>query len=340
MNPTMQNPVQAGAAVAAPAQPPADPAAPRCAPPWRAPLLLLVAGLAACALFPDQLGLITRIFITGLFVLSLDLVVGVAGLATLGHAALFGLGAYAAGIFALHAHADPLLGLAVGMAAGALLALLSGAFLLRYEGFTFLMLTVAISQIVLNLVQKARHWTGGDDGLSGFTMAPLLGRFTFDLEGKVAAVYALVVLVLLFYVAQRFVQSPFGLAVRGIHENRARMAALGTPVFRRLWLLYTVAGALAGAAGALSAQTNAVVGTDSLSFALSAEALVMLVLGGAGQLTGALVGATVFTLLHHTAASINPYHWLFVVGGLLMLVVLVPPAKAWGWLRRLAGGVR
>lgn len=323
----------------APAQPvPAQ--AVRCAPAWRAPLLLLIAGLAGCALFPDQLGLITRIFIAGLFVLSLDLVVGVAGLATLGHAALFGLGAYAAGIFALHVHADPLLGLGVGIAAGALTALVSGAFLLRYQGFTFLMLTVAVSQIVLSLVQKARDWTGGDDGLSGFAMAPLLGRFEFDLEGRVGAVYALAVLVLLFYAAQRLVQSPFGLAVRGIHENRARMAALGTPVFRRLWVLYTVAGALAGAAGALSAQTNAVVGTDSLSFALSAEALVMLILGGAGQLTGALVGATVFTLLHHTAASINPYHWLFVVGGLLMLVVFVPPARAWAWLRRRAGAAQ
>jgi branched-chain amino acid transport system permease protein len=314
--------------------------APRCAPAWRAPLLVLVTGLIACAIFPDQLGLIGRIFITGLFVMSLDLVVGVAGMATLGHAALFGLGAYAAGIFALHVHADPLLGLAVGILAGAIMALVSGAFLLRYQGFTFLMLTVAVSQIVLNLVQKARDWTGGDDGLSGYAMAPLLGRFAFDLEGKVAAVYALAVLVVLFYMAQRMVQSPFGLAVRGIHENRARMAALGTPVFRRLWLLYTVAGALAGAAGALSAQVNAVVGTDSLSFALSAEALVMLILGGAGQLSGALVGATVFTLLHHTAASINPYHWLFVVGGLLMLVVLMPPAKAWAWMRRRAGGVR
>lgn len=335
-------PLQGTAKAVAPAstQPSPAAAAPRCAPAWRAPLLLLIAGLVACALFPDQLGLITRIFVMGLFVLSLDLVVGVAGLATLGHAAMFGVGAYAAGIFALHVHADPLLGLAIGILAGAAIAMLSGAFLLRYEGFTFLMLTVAVSQILLNLAQKARDWTGGDDGLSGYTMQPLLGKFAFDLEGKVGAVYALVVLVVLFYGAQRLVQSPFGLAVRGIHENRARMAALGTPVFRRLWLLYTVAGALAGAAGALSAQINTVVGTDSLSFAVSAEALVMLILGGAGHLTGALAGAAVFTLLHHTASSINPYHWLFVVGGLLMLVVLVTPAKAWAWLRQRAGGAR
>lgn len=314
-----------------------DSQAPRMAPPWRAPLVLLAIGLAAGWALPDQLGLLTRIAITALFVLSLDLVVGIAGLATLGHAALFGVGAYAAGIFALRVHGDPLVGLAVGTGAGALLALASGAFLLRYHGFTFLMLTVAIAQIMLSLAQKARDWTGGDDGLSGFTMAPLLGRFAFDLEGRTAALYALGVLVVGYYLARRVVDSPFGLAVRGIHENRARMAALGTPVTARLLATYTFAGALAGAAGALSAQTNAIVALDSLSFALSAEALVMLILGGAGRLHGALIGAAIFTLLHHTAASINPYHWLFVVGAALMAVVLVPPQKAWGWLRSRLG---
>jgi branched-chain amino acid transport system permease protein len=301
-------------------------------------VVVLALGTIACLTLPDQLGLINRILVTALFVLSLDLVVGVAGLATLGHAALFGVGAYAAGNFALHVMTDPLAGLTVGMAVGALLAFLSGLFLLRYQGFTFLMLTVAVAQITLSLAQKARAWTGGDDGLSGFSMGPLLGRFAFDLEGKVAAWYALAVLVVLFYVTRRLVNTPFGLAVRGIHENRARMAALGTPVLRRLLAMYTSAGLLAGAAGALSAQTNAVVGLDSLSFAMSAEALVMLVLGGAGRLTGALVGAAVFTLLHHTASSINPYHWLFVVGFLLMAVVLVSPAKAMAVLRRRLGG--
>ncbi|WP_310609598.1 branched-chain amino acid ABC transporter permease [Limnohabitans sp.] len=312
----------------------------RCAPAWRAPVVVLTLGAIACLTLPDQLGLVNRILVTALFVLSLDLVVGIAGLATLGHAALFGVGAYAAGNFALHVMTDPLAGLAVGMAVGALLAFLSGLFLLRYQGFTFLMLTVAVAQITLSLAQKARAWTGGDDGLSGFSMGPLLGRFAFDLEGKVAAWYALAVLVVLFYVARRLVNSPFGLAVRGVHENRARMAALGTPVFLRLLAMYTAAGLLAGAAGALSAQTNAVVGLDSLSFAMSAEALVMLVLGGAGNLTGALVGAAVFTLLHHTASSINPYHWLFVVGFLLMAVVLVSPTKAIGCLRRRLGGAQ
>jgi len=303
------------------------------APPWRLSLIVAGMGLAAWLALPDQLGLLTRLFTTALLVLSLDLVVGIAGLATLGQAALFGAGAYAAGIFALRVMAEPLVGLVVGIGAGAFVALVSGAFLLRYKGFTLLMLTVAVAQILYSLASKARDWTGGDDGLSGFVPGPLLGRFVFDLEGRTAALYALAVLVLGLYVARRVVDSPFGLAVRGIHENRARMAALGTPVFARLLAMYTLAGALAGAAGAVSAQTNAIVGLDSLGFPLSAEALVMLVLGGAGRLSGALVGAAVFTLLHHTAASINPYHWLFVIGGALMVVVLVPPAKVWAWVK-------
>lgn len=311
--------------------------APRCAPPWRLPAQVLLIGLAAWWFMPEQLGLLTRMAIMALLVLSLDLVVGVAGLATLGHAALFGVGAYAAGIFATRIHPDPTLGLLVGVTAGAAMAAASGAFLLRYSGFTFLMLTVAVAQIAASLAQKARDWTGGDDGLSSFTMAPLFGRYVFDLEGRTAALYALGVLVVGLYMARRVVDSPFGLAVRGIHENRARMAALGTPVTARLLAMYTLAGALAGAAGAVSAQTSAIVGLDSLSFAVSAEALVMLILGGAGRLHGALIGAVVFTLLHHTAASINPYHWLFVIGAALMLVVMLPPQKAWQMLQARLG---
>lgn len=309
----------------------------RTAPAWRAPLVVLILGVGAGLLLPEQLGLIVRIAVMALLVLSLDLVVGVAGLATLGHAALYGVGGYAAALFALHVQADPLLGLLVGVAAGAAVALLSGALLLRYQGFTFLMLTVAFAQILLALAQKWRGWTGGDDGLSGFSMAPLLGLFAFDLEGRTAAFYAIAVLALGLYLAQRLVASPFGLSVRGIHENRARMAALGTPVRTRLLAIYTAAGALAGAAGALAAQTNAIIGLDSLGFGLSAEILVMLVLGGAGRLHGALVGALIFTLLHHTAASINPYHWLFAVGLALMAVVLVPPRVLWLRLRARLG---
>lgn len=308
---------------------------------WRHCALIAAAGAAAFFAFPDQLGLLSRIAIMALFVLSLDLLVGYAGLATLGHAALFGTGAYAAGITALRWSADPLLGLAVGAGAGAALAALSALLLLRYQGFTFLMLTVAIASIVQNLASKYRQWTGGDDGLSGYVMQPLLG-LEFDFEGRLAFCYALAVLVLGYGLARRLVDSPFGLSLQGIHQSRARMAALGTPVWRQLFVVYTVAGTLAGVAGALSAQVNTIVGLDSLGFALSAEALVMLVLGGAGRLYGALIGAAVFMVLHHTAAAINPYHWLFVVGAALMLVVLLPRQQLAQWflapLRRLWPG--
>lgn len=288
--------------------------------------MLAAVGLAAALLFPDQHGLLLKIYVAAIFVLSLDLVVGMAGLPSLGHAAFFGMGAYAAGIFAQHFNSDPLLGLMVGAVLGGVLALTMGAFLLRYEGFTFLLLTVAASQICLNLAQKARTWTGGDDGLSSFSVEPLLGVIAFDLEGRVASAYALAVLVVFYYLLRRLFSAPFGLAVQGIHENRQRMAALGTPVFRRLLTIFGVSGVVAGTAGALSAQATSVVALDSLSFQLSAEALVMLTLGGAGRLTGALVGAALFTVLHHTAASISPHNWLAVVGLLLMACVLVRPS--------------
>jgi branched-chain amino acid transport system permease protein len=304
------------------------------------PAAVVVLGLVWFWLLPDQLGLLTRIAYLALFVISLDLVVGVAGLGTLGHAAMFGVGAYAAGIAALRLVADPLVGLAVGCASGAAAALLSGAFLLRYEGFTFLMLTIAELQVLQNLANRFRDLTGGDDGLTDYRISPMLGLFKFDLSGRTAAIYALIVLGVGYYVAQRLVNSPFGLALRGINQNRRRVAALGTPVFRRLLAIYTFAGALAGAAGAVSAQANAVVGLDSLGFGLSAEALVMLVLGGAGRLHGALVGAVIFTLLHHTAATMNPYHWLFVIGLALMAVVIVPPARIWQHVRRRLGMAR
>lgn len=297
------------------------------APAWRGSLIIALLGLVWWYFLPDQLGLLVKVAYTCLLVISLDLIVGVAGLPSLGHAAIFGVGAYAAGYFALHVSGDPIVGLLIGGIAGGFVAFISGLFVLRYEGFTFLMLTIAIAQIIQNLASKFRDYTGGDDGLTGFSMKPIAGIFLFDLEGKTAAIYALSVLVIGYYICRRIVDSPFGLAVRGIHENRARMAALGTPIYLRLLTIYFFAGIFAGFAGAISAQTNAIVALDSLSFSLSAEILVMLVLGGVGRLSGAVIGAVIFTLLHHTAASINPYHWLFVISFALMFVVMFPPRK-------------
>jgi branched-chain amino acid transport system permease protein len=290
---------------------------------WRESAAIAILALAAYYAFPDYLSLLNRIAILSILVLSLDLVVGYAGLATLGHVAFFGVGAYAAANMAIWLTANPFLGLLAGSAAGGLAAGLSGLFILRYQGFAFLMLTVAVAQIFQSMGGKLTWFTGGDDGLSGFTTAPIFG-FSFDMQGRVAYVYSAAGLLLCYWLARRVVSSPFGLSVLGINQCRARMNALGTAVVPQLWKMYVLAGAIAGFAGALSAQTNGIVGLDSLSFDLSAEILVMLILGGAGRLYGAILGTSAFLVLHHTASSIDPYNWLFVIGAMLMLVVLFP----------------
>jgi branched-chain amino acid transport system permease protein len=297
-------------------------------------LFLITLAALIYFVFPDQLPLAARIATMAILVMSLDLVVGYGGLATLGHSALFGVGAYASGILAMHITGNPLIGLLAGALAGTLMAFLSGLFLLRYEGLTFLMLTVAVGQIVQNGASKLRNWTGGEDGLTGFQVQKLFGVWSFDLYGKVAFVYCFVVMLGCLWAMRRLMGSPFGLSVVGIHQNRLRTAAIGGSVRGQLLKLYTLAGTFAGIGGALNAQVNQTVGLDTLGFELSAEALVMLVLGGAGNLFGAIGGTAAFMLIHHTASSINPYHWLFIIGGLLVFVVLVPRARLFEAFKR------
>lgn len=299
-------------------------------------LALLAAGLLLFYAMPEDLGFATRILIGALFALSLDLVLGYAGIVTLGHAAMFGVGAYAAGIFAVRVSGEPLLGLAVGAAAGAVVAAASGLLVLRSHGLTSVMITLAIAQLLAEVASKWRSLTGGDDGLSGITTSPLFGRFEFDFLGQTGFFYALVVLVLAFAFLRRLVRSPFGLTCVGIREDRERMASLGCRVSRHLTIVYAIGGALAGVAGALSAQITQVVGLTSLGFAHSAEVLVMLVLGGTGRLWGALAGTLVFMVVHHFAAAVDPFRWMFVIGGLLLVVVLFMRGGITGALAALA----
>lgn len=283
---------------------------------------LILSGVLLFYAMPDDLGFATRILIGGLFALSLDLVLGYAGIVTLGHAAVFGVGAYAAGIFAVRVSGEPLLGLVIGGAAGAVVAAASGLLVLRSHGLTSVMITLAIAQLLAEVASKWRSLTGGDDGFSGITTSPLFGRFEFDFLGQTGYFYALTVLVLAFAFLRHLVRSPFGLTCVGIREDRERMASVGCRVNRHLTIVYAIGGALAGVAGALSAQITQVVGLTSLGFAHSAEVLVMLVLGGTGRLWGALVGTFVFMVVHHFAAAADPFRWMFVIGGLLLVVVL------------------
>jgi branched-chain amino acid transport system permease protein len=293
--------------------------------PFLPELVIAALGIAAFFLFPDDLALLMRILITALFVLSLSLVLGQAGIATLGHAAFLGIGAYSAGLFALHISGDPIFGLVVGGIAGALVAIVSGALLLRTHGLTFLMLTIAVAQILYELANQASWLTGGDDGLSGYRIDPIFGVFKFDFYSRTGYLYVLVVLVLSYFAIRRLVESPFGLSIRGIRSDQSRMQALGSDVHRQLLVVFTIGGFFAGLAGALTAQTSQVVGLSSLGFSASGDALVMLIVGGSRRLSGAIIGTIVFMVIHHFASAINPYHWQFVIGALLVACVLALP---------------
>ncbi|WP_423194492.1 branched-chain amino acid ABC transporter permease [Cupriavidus sp. H18C2] len=278
--------------------------------------------VAAFFALPGYLILGSQILIVGLFALSLDLILGYAGIVSLGHAAFFGLGAYTAGLLGAHGWGEPVSGLLAAAGVAAFAGWLCSFLVVRGGDLTRLMVTLGIGLMLFEAANKAAFVTGGVDGLSGVTMQPLLGLFEFDLFGKTAYVYSLVVLFLLFVVVRRIVASPFGLSLRGVREGARRMPALGANVPQRLRAVFTVSAAIAGVAGGLLAQTTQFVGMDVLGFPRSAELLVMLVLGGTGRLYGALVGAALFMIAQDVLAGINPVYWQFWIGLLLVLIVL------------------
>lgn len=302
--------------------------------------VLLLAAIATYFFADLYLALATSVLIMIIFALSLDLVQGYGGIETLGHAAFFGSGAYAAGLFALHVSPDPLLGLIAGAVVAALVGLVTGVVVLRVSGLTQIMLTLVCATLLYEAGNVAKSITMGDDGLTGYTIAPLLGRFEFDIYGHTAYLYTLAVLLVVYLFTQFLVNSPFGLTVQGIRENAMRMSLLGVRVGLRRLMLYTLAAALAGVAGALSAQVNNIVALDTLSFTLSANVLVMLALGGTGRLYGAVLGAVVFMVLSDRIAAIDPTNWLAALGVLLIVVVRFAPDGLIGLVDRLTARLR
>ena len=300
-----------------------------------------IAALAAFFVLPEYLSLGARILIYILFALSLDLILGFTGIVTLGHSAFFGLGAYIAGILGAKAGiTDPLLQLAAAAAGGALLGVTTGAVILRTRGLTLLMLTMAITSVLLEIANKAGALTGGADGLSGVTVDPILGQFRFDLFGRTAFLYCLAVLFAAWFCVRRLIYSPFGAMLTGIRENAARMHAIGAPVYWRMVMVYTLSGGLAGLAGGLLTQTNQFVGLNVLGFEPSGELLVMLILGGVGRLYGAFVGPVVYLVAQDLLAKQFPEYWTFGIGTLLVLVVLFARGGILGLAERLFAKVR
>ncbi|HUH83751.1 MAG TPA: branched-chain amino acid ABC transporter permease [Stellaceae bacterium] len=288
--------------------------------PWEA--LPWLAAIAAFFLFPDYLALGVEIFVAILLALSLDLLLGYAGIVTLGQAAFFGTGAYTAGLLAAHGWGEPLSSLLAGGAAAALLGLASGVIILRARGLTLLMLTLVTAFMVQEGANKASAITGGADGLQGMDVWPVLGRFDFDIYSRTAYVYALIVLFLAWYLVRRIVHSPFGRALTGIRESEARMHAIGSPVFRRRLTVYVISAALAGVAGALLAETTQFVALEVLSFERSGSGLIMLIIGGVGRLYGAFVGVPLFIIAQDRFAAAYPLYWDFWIGILLVFIAL------------------
>ncbi len=279
--------------------------------------------IAAFFVFPDRMTFGSQVLIMIMFALSLDLILGYAGIVTLGHAAFFGVGAYVVGLGAARlGYTEPISGLVAAALISALVGFITGWFLLRYRGLTLLMLTLATAIMFQEAGNLRSDISGGYDGLPGLVFQPLLGKFEYDLYGHTNYVYALVVLAVMFYFVRRITYSPFGQALTGIRENVRRMHAIGSPVHLRLVTVYTIAAGIAGVAGALFTQTNAYVTLTVFDFENSAKVMVMLILGGTGRLYGAFAGAAVYMLLEDHLSKLSPTFWQFGIGLLLVLAVL------------------
>jgi branched-chain amino acid transport system permease protein len=287
-------------------------------------------------LLPDKLTLMSQILIFGLFAVSLDMALGYAGILTVGHAAFFGAGAYAAGLLAKHGWGEPFTGLLVALVVCTALGYLLSYLVVRGADLTRLMITIGVCVLLAELANRLSGITGGTDGLQGMVMWPVLGLFEFDLFGKTAFLYAFGVVLVMFLGVRLILRSPFGLALRGIHDSRKRMLAIGSPVESRLRMAYALSAAVAGVAGALLAQTTQFVGIESIGFNRSAEVLIILVLGGTGRLYGGMIGALVYMLVHDAFADLNPEYWMFWLGIFLIAAVMVGRGGIMGALSRLA----
>ena len=306
----------------------------------RAEIAFWLAPVAVYFLLPGYLLLGSQIVITGLFALSLDLILGYAGIVTLGHAAFFGLGAYTAGLVTKYGIVEPVTGLFIAGAVAGIAGYLTSFLVLRGKDMARLMITLGIGLLLYEVANRATDLTGGVDGLQGVQIGKVLGLFEFDLYGRTAYLYVLGVTFLLFVLVRALMTSPYGLSLRSIRENEQRAVAIGIPIRARLTNIYTFAAVLAGVAGALLTQTTQFVAIDVFGFQRSADVLIMLIIGGTASLYGAFVGAAVFMVAQDKLASINPEYWLFWLGILLIATTLYLRGGLIGVLRRLAERVR
>ncbi len=298
-----------------------------------AEILFWVGALATVLLFPQRYLILTEIAWLALFALSLDLILGYAGIVSLGHAAFFGFAGYTAGLLAKHGLVnEPVIALVIAGLAAAALGFVTSFLVVRGAELTRLMITLGIALLLRELANRFSDLTGGFDGLQGIEMQPILGMFSFDIFGKVGFIYCLVVLFVMFLLARLLMSSPFGLSLRAISNNPLRAAAIGIPVDRRLIVIYTIAAFYAGIAGALSTQTTALASLDGFAFDRSADVMLVLILGGIGYLYGGLIGAVVFKILQEFFSTLTPQYWQFWIGLILVLIVMIGRERLHRWV--------
>ena len=294
----------------------------------------LTAGILA---FPAAFGtypvkLLQEILIWGIFAMSLDLLMGHAGLVSFGHSAFFGAGGYVAAL-TLTRFPGVLSALVLPALAAGVVAWLIGILAIRVSGVYFIMLTLAFSQMFHAYAFQVA-WLGAEDGLVGIPRAALLGLDTSRPWAFHAYVVTVAAAAALFL--WRVTRSPFGHVLRGLHENEGRMEAIGYAVRRYKLLAFVLAGTLAGVAGALYAQFSGSITPDAFFWTTSGEALLMVVIGGVGTLGGAVLGAAVFILLQSLVSTYTE-RWMLILGVTFVLLVLVAPGGIVGLIRARVG---
>jgi ABC-type branched-subunit amino acid transport system permease subunit len=306
---------------------------------WRVPLSIV----ALCVLpwvLPSQ-ALAVDVLIYGLFAVGYNLLFGYTGLLSFGHAAFFGAGAYVTGIAIGQFGANWFVGMALGVTAAGMLALAIGALSIRTRGIYFAMVTLALAQLVYYIALQASAWTGGENGLRGFTVARVgFGNFSVDFLNPVVKYYVILVFVALaLWFLSRILASPFGGVIEAIRENEVRASACGFNVARTKLQAFALSGLFCGLAGALSALHLSIVPLDTLSYTTSGQVVMMTLLGGVGTFFGPFIGAFVVVVMESVLSQWTS-HWQLFLGAVFVIFVLYLPNGIWGTMFAWAAGRR
>lgn len=280
---------------------------------------------------PFPLSLLTQALIYGVFAMSLDVLLGYTGLPSLGHAATFGVAAYAVAILTTAHGAGFWTCLGAGLLASLLVAAIFGLLAIRALGVYFLMITLALGMVVWGLAFRWVSLTQGDNGISGVERPTLLGSHASIADPRAFYYLSLVFFALTLALLFLAMRSPFGMSLRGIRDSERRMRALGYSVWLHKYLSFVLSGTLAGVAGVLWAYYNGFVSPADVHLITSVEVLLMVALGGPATLVGPALGAGLIVFIKNLL-SVYTQHWVLLVGAIYICVILFAPRGILGAL--------